>query len=536
MNKEEMIKKTADLCGGLPNIRKSDLSGKELVISFKDAGLVDPDSVCGLEFVESCELRRDRIHIVLKEQFQEEKRMAKDYKVMAQDIIEQAGGKENITFATHCMTRLRLNVKDEKLVNDEEIKKIYGVLGSQFSGGQYQIIIGQDVPKLYDALCEEGNFSKQEAIDENLDKKPFNIKTLPNDIMNALSGCLTPIIPVLMAAGMLKMIVAVFGPGMLNVLSETSDTYRILTLAGDAGFYYFPALVAYTGSKKFGGNTVIAIMLAGILLHPSMLSIVAGGGPIKVFGFPMTLVDYGSSVIPMVLITFVQAKIEALLKKYVPTVLSTVFTPLLTVLIMLPLGLCVLGPLGSFIATYLGMFLNWLYNIFGPVGIAVVAALWFPVVATGMHLPIVSLVLMNFATLGYDYLLSGAMTGIYAGAAVDLVFALKAKNAEDRSVGWSCLASQLLGGVGEPAIYGIYFRYKKCMLWCMIGAFFGGLYCGIMKVYMYTISASNILCAICFAGGPSSANLINGIIGCVIAAIVAFVLCWVFGYEDKKTA
>ena len=104
MNKEEMIKKTADLCGGLPNIRKSDLSGKELVISFKDAGLVDPDSVCGLEFVESCELRRDRIHIVLKEQFQEEKRMAKDYKVMAQDIIEQAGGKENITFATEIST------------------------------------------------------------------------------------------------------------------------------------------------------------------------------------------------------------------------------------------------------------------------------------------------------------------------------------------------------------------------------------------------------------------------------------------------
>ena len=536
MEKEEFLKKVAELIGGEANISKVDFKEKEIVVSLKDAGLADPDSVCKLEFAESCQLKRGRMTIALKEEYQEEKKMAKDYKVMAESIIENVGGKENVTFVTHCMTRLRMNVKDEKLVNDEAVKKVYGVLGSQFTAGQYQIIIGQDVPKLYDVMCEVGGFSKQDAIDENVDKKAFNIKDVPNNIMSALSGCLTPIIPVLMAAGMIKMIVAVCGPSMLNIIQEGSDIYNLLTFVGDAGFYFFPMLIAYTGAKKFGANTVISIMLAGVLLHPTLLSIVNEGTPFKVFGIPMSLVNYSSSVIPMVLITYVQAKVEGLLKKYVPTVLSTVFTPLLTVLIMLPLGLCLLGPLGSFIAVYLGKFLDWLYRIFGPVGIAVVAALWFPVVATGMHLPIVTLVLMNFATLGYDYLLSGAMTGIYAGAAVDLVFALKAKDPEDRQVGWSCLASQLLGGVGEPAIYGIYFRYKKCMLWCMIGAFFGGLYCGIMHVYMYTISASNILCAVCFAGGPSSANLINGIIGCVIAAVVAFVLAWVFGYEDKKAA
>lgn len=463
--------------------------------------------------------------------------MKKNYEELVKQILAQVGGKDNIVFVTHCMTRLRFNLKDESRVKQEDVKAISGVLGCQFSAGQFQIIIGQSVNKVYDTLCKVGGLEKQTAIDEDLDtkvKQPFSLKRLGNDIMNGLTGCLTPIIPILILAGLIKMMVSVCGPSMLNVLDETDDLYRLLTLVGDAGFYYFPVFVGLSGAKKFGCSPMYALLIAGIMLHPAYLEIVAAGNPFTVYGIPMTLSSYASSVMPMILITFVMSYVEKFFKTYIPEAISLMFVPLCTILVMLPVALCILGPLGVIIGTLLTEVLIALHEVLGPLGVAVIASLWILLVATGMHLPLVTTALVSMATLGYDSIVFvGASITVYASAAISLGVFIKAKDAQTKGLGASCLVAQVIGGVGEPTIFGILLRYKKTLLFTMTGIFFGALYAGFMNVSVYIVATSNALSALAFSGSNNS-NLIHGCIGCAIAFVISFALMMVFGFEDKK--
>lgn len=455
---------------------------------------------------------------------------------IAQEVLNAVGGKENVSFVTHCMTRLRFSLKNINLVKDDEVKSINGVLGVSKTGGQYQVIIGQNVPKVYDYLCEMSGLKKEAAIDENLDasKEKLTLKKLGSNIMGAIIGCLTPIIPVLIVAGLIKMIVSLIGPTMLNVVSETSDLYRLLTMVGDAGFYFFPIFAAWSASKRFGCSTVIAILLSAILIHPTFISIVNSGEPFAVFGIPMTASTYSATVLPSIMITYVLSLIEKPLKKYVPEALSTMFVPLLSVIIMLPIALCIVGPLGSIVGVYLGDLLMWIHSIFGPIGVALIGSLWILVVAAGMHVPLFTVCMVSIGTLGYDpVVLVGATMGTYATIAGLLAYTLKAKNAEDRSLGISCLAAQALGGVGEPGMFGITFRYPKVMISGMIGTFIGALYAGIMNVKLYILGSANILAVTAFGGGDDPMNIVHGGIGCIISFVIVFVLIMMFGYEGK---
>lgn len=455
---------------------------------------------------------------------------------IASNVLELVGGKGNVTFVSRCMTRLRFRLKDESIPDMKKIKEIDGVMGAQFLGGQLQIIIGQHVELVYDAVCKMGDFSKQEVVSENLDAKPqkLTVKGVLNAILDGLTGCLTPLIPVLVCAGLLKMIVTVISPSMLNLVTEESNLYQILTIAGDAGFYFLPVMLAWSGSKKFGCNTVIAIMMAGILLHPSLSAIVTAGNPFTVFGIPMKLVSYASSVVPVILITYAISVIEKLLKKIIPDALELMLVPILTILIMLPLGLCILGPLGSIIGSGFCSFLVWLCKFAGPVGTGLIGFLWLFLVATGMHLAVITLTLVTFSTQGFDAMLFPAVTpGIYALIAVDLAYALKARNSEQRSLGISCLISQVFGGIGEPAIFGILLRNKKALLAQMIGGCVGGIYIGLMHVIIYVLPIpSTIFCLVGYAGG-TTANLVNGVIACVLAAVVSFVLMMFVRVDEK---
>ncbi|MDE7262604.1 MAG: PTS transporter subunit EIIC [Oscillospiraceae bacterium] len=495
---------------------------------------MDLEALSRVDKVETAELNRSRVVIRARGlQLKEEKAVAKNYKEMAAQVLDKVGGKENVTLANHCMTRLRLTLADKEKADVDAIKKINGVLGAQFSGAEFQVIIGQDVPKLYDAVCAAGNFAKQSAIKENLDnvKEPFSLKKIPENIMGALTGCLTPLLPALMVAGMFKMAVALFGD-MLGLIGSESDLYRLLTFVGDAGFYFFPVMIGYTGAKKFGCSPMLGILMGGILLHPTLSEIVAAGEPFTVYGIPMTLTSYASSVIPMILITWVMSYIEKFFKKYVPDVLATVFTPLLTIVVMLPLALCVLGPLGAILSEYVISLLMAIHSIAGPLGVAIIGALYIPLVATGMHLPLVSILIVSMTTLGYDAIvMPGATVCIYAGIGVCLGFALKAKNAEDRGLGLSCLVAQALGGVGEPTIFGILFRYKKALAWVLSGSFCGSLVVGLLGAKVSVMAgASNMLIALGYGQ-----DIVKGGIGCAIGFAVSFALMMIFGYEDKPS-
>lgn len=452
---------------------------------------------------------------------------------IAEDVLKAVGGKENVAIATHCMTRLRFNLKDESIANQEEIKKIPGVIGVIKTGGQLQIIIGQTVDQVYDCLCEIGGFENNSKIEEDLDKlkEKLTLKSLGSKILDGIAGCLTPLIPLLMAASMFKLLVVVLGPTMLNVISTSSDTFTLLTFVGDAGFYFLPIIVSYTAAKKFGTTPVIAMLLGGIMLHPTFVAMATKGTAFTVFGIPSKVQNYSSTILPIIISVWVMSYIEKFFKKYMPNVLKTVFAPPLTIFIMLPITLCVLGPMGSFVGNFI---CNGLLGIKGPfafLGIAIIAALWEFLVMSGMHIVLTSTLILVFSTNGHEgFVFPAAIAASIAVSGMCLGVALRIREKEQKSLGFGYFISSFIGGVTEPGLYGLAMRYKRPFLGIIAGGFAGGLYAGIMGVNFYVLTPASILCVLGFAGG-TKANFINGCISVSIAFIVAAVVSYFFGFK-----
>lgn len=197
-----------------------------------------------------------------------------NYEKTAAEIMDHIGGKENVSSVTYCMTRLRITPKDRGLVDDEAVKKIEGLVGTKVVGAQYQIIIGPDVENVYKSFCRLGDFAEVSRVDENLDedlpKEKLTAKKIVDNVMDTIGACVAPMLPIITAAGLLKLIVAVTGSGMLGIISDDSDFIRLLTFVGDAGFYFFPVYVAYSGAKRFGANIPMTLFIAGVLLHPTL--------------------------------------------------------------------------------------------------------------------------------------------------------------------------------------------------------------------------------------------------------------------------
>ncbi|MDF9823971.1 PTS system beta-glucosides-specific IIC component [Breznakia sp. PF5-3] len=459
-----------------------------------------------------------------------------EYQVLATEILKAVGGKENVMQVTHCMTRLRFNLKDESIPNDEEIKSIKGVIGTIHAGGQLQIIIGQTVEKVYNCIREEGGFEESKTIDENLDvKKKITLKSIGNGIMDGLAGSLTPIIPMIMAASIFKMLVAVLGPDMLNVLSTTSDLYVLFTFVGDAGFYFFPVIVGYTASKKFGVTPVLGMFLGAIMLHPTFMAMAVEGSKFTVFGIPSSPQVYSSTILPIIMSVWVMSYVEKFFKKILPDMLRVIFAPTLTITVMLPIALCVLGPAGSFLADYVAEFLLGFGDIGGFLAIAIIAALWQFLVMSGMHIVMITTMILLFSNAGYENLVNpAACIASISVAGMCLGAALKIKNKEQKSLSFGYFITSIIGGVTEPGMYGIGMKYKRPFLGMMAGGFVGGLYAGLLNVGTYAlVPVASFLCLTSFAGGPTS-NLVHGIIASVIAFIVSAAVTYLFGFKKDE--
>ncbi|MCM8711899.1 PTS transporter subunit EIIC [Clostridium sp. SYSU_GA19001] len=455
----------------------------------------------------------------------------------AEDVLKAVGGKENVTLVTHCMTRLRFNLKDESIPDQDEIKKIPGVLGVMKAGGQLQIIIGQTVDQVFNCLCEIGGFENSSRINENLDKeeKKITFKSIGSSILDGLAGCLTPLIPLMMAASMFKLFAALLGPSMLKVISESNDLYKLFTFVGDAGFYFFPIVVGYTAAKKFGATPVIGMFLGAIMLHPTFVDMAAKGTYFTVYGIPAKAQNYSSTILPIIMSVFVMSYVEKFFKKYLPSTLKTILAPSLTILVMLPITLCILGPAGSFIGTYFCNALLGLSKASGFVGIlviAVIGALWEFLVMSGMHVVLISALILVFTSTGHEALVSpGAISASLAVSGMCLGAALRIKEKEQKSLSVGYLIAGFIGGVTEPGLYGIGMRYKRPFVGMMIGGFAGGLYAAIMGVSAYTmVPVASVLAVLGYAGGPFS-NLIQGSISSVIAFVAATIATYFLGFK-----
>ncbi len=457
--------------------------------------------------------------------------MAK-YTEFCEQILAQTGGKDNISNALHCMTRLRLNLKDRSIVDVNKVKEIKGVLGAQFSGEQFQIIIGQHVSEVYPEFCAMAGLGGAKAVDENLDHEPFDIKKLPSKILDYVSGSIAPTLPIMMGAGFFKMFYAILGPDLMGVLPNEAALMQTLYIVGNAGFYFMPVFVAWGAAKKMNTSVALALLLSCLLIDPNIINIVEAGEPFSIYGaIPMQLNNYTQSVLPSLLMIFALSYVYRFFDKYVPKAIKIIGVPFATVVVMLPLTFCGLAPVGNWMGMILSGFFSTVYDVAGPLAIALIAAFWPFLVATGMHIAVIQIAMLNLTSLGYDpIVLAGSNIANYALMGMTLAYFIRTKGEEKQMAGANVI-TLIVGGISEPTLFGILLRNKRAMVCQIVGGFIGGLVGGILKVAVYTLGAANFLTVLQYAGGPGS-NFISACIACAIAFVAAAAVGIAIGFGD----
>ena len=467
--------------------------------------------------------------------------MALDYVETSKKIIEAVGGAGNISSAGNCMTRLRLVLKDDKKANDEKVQGIKGVKGVMRQGGQYQIIIGNEVSNLFREFKKHGNWGE--------DGGGAPQKATGNPIMRMfgfISGCMTPLLPGLLGCGMIKVLLTI----LTNFagMSTGTSTYTILYSMGDCFMYFLPIFLCYTAAKKSGGNPVLWMIVGATLVYPNLISLLGGNtvelgtflgmNSTTLFGLPVICASYTSSVLPIMLMVPVMKWVEEFADRVSPNVLKSFMKPMLFVLICVPVCLIFLGPLGYTIGNVLSGGVSWLYNLSPWLTVGVLSALMPFIVMTGMHYALVPLMYTNLSVLGYDVIVKVTMmcSNIAQGGATFGV-ALKTKNEETRSEGIACGISATIAGVTEPAMYGINMRYVKPMIGAVTGAAVAGLFCGLTGVKGYQTGGSpSFLSIVTFISEQDPTHsFVFGIIGGVIALVISAVLAFIL-YKDPEKA
>ncbi len=457
------------------------------------------------------------------------------YTQLASDILAAVGGRDNITNFVHCVTRLRFNLKDKALADEAAIKKMKGVFGTNWSGEQFQVIIGNDVHNVYADICSQAGISEKPLVgaEEETVKKKMTLKEIGSAILDGLSGCLTPIIPLIVGASMFKMIIAVLGPMGSNIIQEGTELYTLLNLVGDAGFFFLPVATAYTAAKKFNSSIMNALLLGFVLVHPTWAAMT--GQPFHVYGIPTSVQAYGSTILPSILSVFVMGYVEKFVDRIMPKALKTVFSTALTIAIMLPITLCVLGPAGNFCANYINIFLTNLQKWFGPLGVAAIAALYGFLVLTGMHTILVTTVMISISTTPDPYLVAALWCWIVAVLAIPLAIFLKAKNEDTKALALTCFTTGLTAGVSEPTLFGLVVRFKRPLATMSIGAAVGGLISGILGTPCTALTCmfSNFVGVIGWVTTSTPTVLMHWLISIIVSFAVTFVLTYKWGYTAE---
>lgn len=313
--------------------------------------------------------------------------MARNYAIVVQKIVESIGGVENIASVTHCMTRLRFVVKDESKINDAAVKTVDGVMGVVNQGGQYQIIIGNHVEEAYNEVLKLGDFGEASQIAKGEKKEPLTLKKVGNNILDAIVGTMSPLIPAIIGGSMVKLLVMLLG--MAGVLSSSGETYKILNTIGDGAFYFLPVMVAASAAKKFNTNMFIAMAIAGTLIHPDfraiMEAVTVGQTAAHFMGIPVAAVKYTYTVIPALCMTWILSYIERAIDKITPAVTKNFLKPMLIFLIAAPIAILFIGPAGILVGEGISAFVYMVQAKLGFLAVGIMGALWPLLVITGMH-------------------------------------------------------------------------------------------------------------------------------------------------------
>ncbi|MGM9636906.1 MAG: beta-glucoside-specific PTS transporter subunit IIABC, partial [Eubacteriales bacterium] len=454
-----------------------------------------------------------------------------NYRKTAEEIIEKVGGRDNIRTVTHCMTRLRLILENEASADDKAVEEIDGVLKVIRQGGQYQVIIGKEVRRVFAEIQSAGihteGISGTDAKDSDK-KKGGPISRL----LGYIAGSMTPLLPAMLGGGMVKVLLTLMTT--FKLISDTSSTYRILDIAGDAIFCFLPIMLAYTIAKRQGSSQILAMLIAGILLHPNLTALFSNGDT-TFFGIPVISANYPSSVLPVLLIVPIMKYIEIFADRISPNIVKIFLKPLIVILLTTPLALIVIGPIGAILGNYLAEGVHFLYSRVGWLTLLLLAALMPFIVLTGMHHALIPLCTMSLAGMGYDPILSPALfcSNLAQGGA-SLAVAIKTKDRSMKQIATGASVSALIAGVTEPAMYGVTIKLKKPLIAACIAAGMGGLYAGLTGVVVYARDGTpSLFTLISMSGGDRYRTLINGLITLFIVMLLSFILT-LFFCRDKS--
>ena len=451
-----------------------------------------------------------------------------DFKELAALILENIGGKSNVKNVVHCATRLRFTLKDDSKPNTDNIKKAKGVLSVVNAGGQYQIVIGPDVPQLYQEVIALGGFEASAAIDDPDAEKEDNRSKL-SKILESIAGIFQPIIPAITGAGLLKALMALFAS--FGVLKPGTQTYVILNAMGDAAFYFMPVLLAASCARKFKCNQGNAMALAGILVYPSFISLLGGKDAVTFLGFiPVTKAVYASSVIPIILGVWFMSVVEHWVQKVSPRAIKFFSVPLVSLLVGGTVTITLLGPIGSWLSGLINSLFTWM-NASIPWLVPTVVGIFSPLlVMTGTHYGLIPIGTNNLATVKWDSVVIGMLPSNVAQGAAGLAVTLRSKNPDTKQQAGSAGLTAVLG-ITEPVLYGVNLRFTFPLYAAMIGGGLGGLYMGLTRVVRFAGGSPGLLVLPGYipsaegaALGYTMTNLVNAVIGGVV---IAFVGSWV---------
>ncbi|MEQ2473357.1 beta-glucoside-specific PTS transporter subunit IIABC [Laedolimicola intestinihominis] len=464
-----------------------------------------------------------------------------DYNKIAQDILDNVGGKANVKQVTHCFTRLRFILKDESLAKKDVVEHLEGVISVVVSGGQFQVVCGAKVTKIYDAtVAILGDAVAGGSVDEQV---PDQKQPLGNLILQKITEIFTPLVPAIAAAGLIKGLLAAFAkvPGF----DTTNSTYIIMNTASNVIFYFMPIFLAYTASKALKCSTVVAMMLGGFICHPTIDALVQDvATKSTIFGLPVIkmaftvgesskVFAYTESVIPILLGVIVLYFLEKFLKKVVPEILQLILVPGLSLIIMVPVMLTVVGPVGIYVGYIIQFLYNALYGFSPVLGGIIVGGLWGVCVIFGAHRALLPIGLNDVALTGTNTLMCFAGSANFSQAGAALGVMLKTKSQDLKQVAASASLSAWLVGITEPAIYGCNLRLKKPMVCAVIAGALGGGIMGIGHAVNTGFANNGILTIMSYYGeGTSLGQFVAYLLGIAVAFFGAAILTYIVGFED----
>lgn len=449
-----------------------------------------------------------------------------NYNQIAKDIITNVGGSDNIRGLTHCFTRLRFKLRDTKKAKKEVIEHLEGVISVVESGGQFQVVLGTKVTKVYEAILPMISLEENTAGSEEKG-------SVWNRILIAISSMFTPMVPAIAASGLLK--------GLLTIARITASnhgmditvnqTYILIMAATDALFYFMPIILAYTSAKVFKANEFIAMALGGTMCYPAVVSLMTGSEAVSMFGIAITKASYASSVIPIIIGVFILAYIQKFLEKIIPEVLKIILVPGISLLVMIPATFMVFGPIGIYIGNGINFIYTGMMNLSPALCGAFVGGMWCVFVIFGAHRALLPIGINDVAQFGHQNLLAfaGAANFSQGGAALGVM--LKTKSKDLKTVAASAAISASVCGITEPAIYGCNLRLKKPMIYAIICGAIGGAIMGVGGVYGDSFANNGVLTFATYAAFGMK-TFIYYLIGVAVSFFGAMGLTFLFGFDD----